>query len=269
MLSPGSTFAGYSILDRLNQGGMADIYVATDPNGRRVVLRILLPEHRFHWKSRKRFQWGCTVMAALQHPNVVRLLDSGTFNDRLYAVLEIVDGPNLKERLLRNDAGLATHRVQLLLGMAAGLSHIHERGFLHLDFKPENVLVDHSYQPKLIDLDLSIPRPPKPKTMPQLAGTLSYLAPEQIAREPVDERADIFAFGVTAYEMISGRKPVTGNSRQEVLEKYANFNQHVKPLRSWVPDVPPFIERVIVKCLEKDVTRRYPSLQLVLRDLQI
>jgi serine/threonine-protein kinase len=268
MLPAGSTFAGYTILDRLNQGGMADIYVATDQAGRKIILRILLPEHRYHWRSNRRFRWGCEVLAKLEHPNVVRLYGAGSFQGRPFAILEFVDGPNLKETILRSDPILHSHRLKMLTGMAAGLSHIHERGFLHLDFKPENVLVNHDHDPKIIDLDLSIPRPDHPKRSSVLSGTLAYLAPEQIASEPVDERADIFAFGVTAYEMVTGRKPITGNTRHEILQKYAHFNQHVKPPRTYLPDLPVFIETVILKCLEKDVARRYPSLQLVLRDLQ-
>jgi len=264
----GTSFAGYSIHERLSHGGMADIYLVTDRLGQQFALRLMLPELRFHWRSKRRFSWGCEVMRQLDHPNVVHLFDCGKRNGRRYAVIEFVDGSNLKELILRNDLSLRSHQLQLLTGMAAGLAHIHERGFLHLDFKPENVLITKNYDPKITDFDLSIPRPEKPRKASTLSGTPSYLAPEQIAREPVDERADIFAYGVTAYEMLSGKKPVTGNTRDEVLRKYAEFDAHLKPLRVHVPDVPHTIERVILKCLEKDVTRRYPSMGLVVRDLQ-
>ena len=112
------------------------------------------------------------------------------------------------------------------------------------------------------------PRPAKPCRSHSASGTLAYWAPEQIAKEPLDERADIFAYGVTAYEMITGKRPITGNTREEILAKYADFNQHLVPLRDRVPNVPPTLERVILKCLEKDVDRRYPSMSLVVRDLQ-
>lgn len=248
---------------------MADIYLAQNNSGQKVVLRILLPEHRFHWRSRRRFRWGCEVLSQLHHTNVVQFFGYDSFAGRPYAVIEYVDGGNLKEHIIRNDPLLRTHQARLLTGMAAGLAHIHERGFLHLDFKPENIVLTRQYDPKLVDLDLSVRRPPHPKRHAILSGTLVYLAPEQVARQPVDERADIFAFGLTAYEMISGKKPVAGNSRAELLQKYAAFDAHLKPLRSQVADVPVQIEQMILKCLEKDVSRRYPSMQLVLRDLQI
>jgi len=225
-------------------------------------------EYRFSWGRIRQFRWGCKVLSQLDHPNVVHYFGQGKFRGFRYAVLEYVDGPNLKEKILRGDPLLRANQLKLLTGMAAGLAHVHERGFVHLDFKPENVLVPKSYDPKIVDFDLAIVRPPRPKKVATLSGTPAYLAPEQIAREPVDERADIFAYGVTAYEMLTGKKPITGNTREEVLQKYANFNEHLKPLRTHVADVPHSVERVILKCLEKDMARRYPSMSLVVRDLQ-
>jgi serine/threonine protein kinase len=264
----GTTFAGYTILERINRGGMADIYLAADQSGQRFVMRILLPALRFHWTSRRRFRWGCEVESQLQHPNIVRCIRYGSFRGSLYAVLEHVDGPNLKERILRADPLLVEHRLRLLVGMASGLAHVHERGFLHLDFKPENVLVGKNAEPKILDFDLSVLRPAEPKRAAKLSGTPAYLAPEQILGQPVDERADIFAFGLTAYETVTGKKPITGETIQQVIRKYANFEEHVKPPRVHTPDLAHNLERIILKCLERDVARRYPSMALVVRDLQ-
>lgn len=268
MLVTGQTFAGYTILAKLAQGGMATIYVARDSVGNQFVLRVLLPALRFSWKSSRKFRWGCEVMSKFEHPNIIHLFAHGKFKGRRYALMEYVTGGNLKERIIHNDPILRTERLKLLAGMASGLAHIHERGFLHLDFKPENVLLTANVDPKITDFDLAIVRPQRPRRASQLSGTPSYLAPEQILGEPVDERADIFAFGITAYEMLSNHKPVTGDNRAEMLQKYANFSAHLKPLRSYVADVPPILERIVMKCLEKDVNKRYPSMALVLRDLQ-
>jgi serine/threonine protein kinase len=264
----GTTFASFSILEKINRGGMADIYLVADRQGQRFTLRVLLPEFRLRWGRIRQFRWGCKVLSQLDHPNVVHYFGEGKFRGFRYAVQEYVDGPNLKEKILRNDPLLRANQLKLLTGMAAGLAHVHERGFIHLDFKPENVLVPKGYDPKIIDFDLAIVRPTHPKKVASLSGTPAYLAPEQIARAPVDERADIFAYGVTAYEMLTGKKPITGNTREEVLQKYANFDEHLKPLRTHMPDIPHGVERVILKCLEKDTARRYPSMSLVVRDLQ-
>jgi serine/threonine-protein kinase len=264
----GTTFASYSVHERINRGGMADIYLVTDRNEQKFILRLLLAEFRFNWVASRRFRWGCEVECKLDHPNVAHCFETGKFRGRRFAILEYVDGPNLKERILRSDPVLVSDRLHLLTGMAAGLAHVHERGFLHLDFKPENVLVSKSSEPKIIDFDLAIPRPAEPKRAAKLSGTPAYLAPEQILRQPVDERADIFAYGLVAYEMLTGKKPITGDTKEEVMQKYADFNQHLKPLRAYLPNVPPMIDRVILKCLERDVSRRYPSMSLVVRDLE-
>lgn len=264
----GTTFANFTVLERINRGGMADIFSSTDPAGNRFTLRVMLPEYHFNWGRISRFKWGCKVLSRLDHPNIVHFYGYGKFRGQRYAVLEYVDGPNLKELILKSDPQLRANQLKLLHGMAAGLAHVHERGYVHLDFKPENVVVSSHYEPKIVDFDLAIERPTHPRRILTVSGTPSYLAPEQIARDPVDERADIFAYGLTAYEMLSGRKPVTAGTRAELMQKYAQFNEHLKPLRTYVKDLPQFIERVVLKCLEKDMARRYPSMSLVVRDLQ-
>ena len=264
----GSTFANFTVLEKINRGGMADIFLVSDKQDQRFILRVLLPEFRFTWKRIRQFKWGCKVMQQLDHPNVVHYYEGGRFHGFWYAILERVDGPNLKEAILRNDVNLRANQLKMITAMAAGLAHVHERGFLHLDFKPENILVPKNYEAKLVDFDLAIPRPTKPKKASILSGTPLYLAPEQLAREPVDERADIFSFGITAYELLTGKKPITGDTQDDILKKYANFNTHLRPPRALVPDIPQSIERVILKCLEKEPARRYPAMSLVVRDLQ-
>ncbi len=249
---------------------MADLYIATDAVGNRYTLRILRTELQTDHARSRQFAAGCRALSELNHPNIVHLYEKGKHEGALYAVLQYLDGWNLKERILRRDIGLKTHRLHLLLGMAASLSHVHEHRYLHLDFKPENIMVSDSYNPTLIDFDLAIPRPEKPRRLPAQSGTLAYWAPEQIAREPVDERADVFAFGVTAYEMLTGKKPVTGSSREEILAKYANFNDHLVPLiTDRASGIPTSIAQTITNCLEMNVDRRYPTMSLVVRDLQI
>ncbi len=268
LLTLGTTFAGYTLLEKLAEGGMAIIYLARNIAGDHLVLRVLRPQLRFNWTSTHRFRRGCETLSHLDHPNIVHYFSHGIIQGQHYNLREYVDGANLKELIFRNDPLLAAQRLKLLLGMASGLSHIHERGYIHLDFKPENIMLSHEGTPKIIDFDLSIPRPTKPKRASSLSGTPAYLAPEQILRQPVDERADIFAFGLTAYEMISGKKPVTADNRAELFQRYTRFDEHFKPLHFYVPNVPATIEQVIFKCLEKDPSRRYPSMSLVLRDLQ-
>ena len=264
----GTKFAGYSVLEKLKSGGQAELFLAADETGQRYALRLLHASLRWRWKSRRRFWSGCETESKLNHPNVVRCFSFGKSDGRPYAILEYVNGPNLKECILRNEEVLSLQRLHLLVGMASGLQHIHESGFMHLDFKPENVVVTEDCDPKIVDFDLAQPRPDIPTRIRKLSGTPAYLAPEQFLRQPVDERADIFAFGLTAYEMMTGRKPIVGETLAQVIRKYENFDAYFKPPRVLVPEIPIDIERVILKCLERDVTRRYPTMGLVVRDLQ-
>jgi serine/threonine protein kinase len=264
----GTRLGAYILHERINSGGMADIYYATDDAGRAFAIRVLLPQYRFHFKRIRQFRWGCTVLTHFDHDNIVKIYDIGKIRGHRFAVMEFVDGPNLKELMLRGDEGIAQHQLQLLIGMASALAHVHERGFIHFDFKPENVLVPKTYAPKLVDFDLAVPRPSRPKKFSSLAGTPAYLAPEQLAGQPLDERVDIFAFGITAYEVLTGKKPVTGISHAEVLQKYAHFDQFLKPPRAHNPNIPLALERIVVKCLQKDPEKRYPTMALALRDLQ-
>jgi serine/threonine-protein kinase len=264
----GSTFANFQVLEKIGQGGTADIYVVNDQTGQRYALRVLRAEHRYNWRRIWRFRRECVLLELFDHPNIVHGFGHGKFRGQRYSIREYVEGGNLKDRILRSDPQVQVHRLKLLTGMATGLAHIHEHGYMHLDFKPENVLVTAAYEPKIVDFELCTRRPDRPKRIGKMPGTPAYLAPEQIARQPIDERVDIFAYGVTAYEMLTGKKPVTGNTVQEVLQKYARFDEHLKPLHTHVPTIPPNIERVVLKCLEKDPDRRYPAMSLVVRDLQ-
>lgn len=264
----GSTFANFQVLEKIGQGGTADIYLVTDDLGRRFALRVLRAEHRYSWRRLWRFRKECALLELFNHPNITRGFGHGRFHGLRYSVREYVEGGNLKDRILRSDPLLQVNRLRLLIGMAAGLAHIHEHGYMHLDFKPENVLVTRDYDPKIVDFELATRRPSQPQRVGRMPGTPAYLAPEQIARQPIDERVDIFAYGVTAYEMLTGRKPVTGNTLEEVLQKYAHFDEYLKPLRHHVPNLPHALERVVLKCLEKDPARRYPAISLVVRDLQ-
>ena len=151
--------------------------------------------------------------------------------------------------------------------MAEGLEHMHENGFMHLDFKPENVLVTRNASVRLVDFDLAKPIPNPPKKMSKNPGTPAYMAPEQLQRQPIDHRVDIFAFGVAAYELLTNNKPFAGETPGEILGKQLDRSDFVMP-RDYNPDLPANLEKVVLKCLEHDPLKRYPFLSLLVHDLK-
>src|SRR5260221_1315476 len=173
-------------------------------------------------------------------------------------VMDYVEAANLKELFARQDPILAENVAQILIDMAAALEHVHENGFMHLDFKPENVLVTRNGRVRLVDFDLAQPIPEKPKKMTKKnPGTPSYMAPEQLLGEPITHRVDIFSFGVAAYELLTNQKPFPGETPGEIVKRQLDRSSFVQP-REYNSDMPASLEKGIMKCLEREPDRRYP-----------
>jgi serine/threonine-protein kinase len=198
---------------------------------------------------------------------VIGYIESGKINRILYCLMEYVESSNLKMLFARNDPVLQENVGNILIDMAVALEHVHDSGFMHLDFKPENVLVTRNAGVRLVDFDLAQPRPDKPKKFSKNPGTPAYMAPEQLLREPYDHRADMFAYGVTAYELLTGQKPFAGDTPDEILRKQLNRDGLVPP-RDFNAAIPPVLEKVILKSLERDPEKRYPIMSVLVHELQ-
>ena len=262
-------FAGKFYLQELiNSGGMAEIWLVTDGRGKPFALRKLKRELRFNLLARRRFLRGCEVLSKLNESEfIVGYVEHGKAGGIYYMVMDYVEASNLKELFARQDPVLAKNVAQILIDMASGLEHVHESGFMHLDFKPENVLVTRNGNVRLIDFDLAQPIPEKPVKLSKNPGTPGYMAPEQLKRGPVDARADIFAYGVSAYELVTNHKPFPGETPAEILaSQMDNFTP--VPVREHNPEIPPALEKVILKCLQREPDRRYPFMSVLSRDLQ-
>ena len=143
---------------------------------------------------------------------------------------------------------------------------MHDSGFMHLDFKPENVLVNRDGHVRLVDFDLAQKRPNKPIKLAKNPGTPAYMAPEQLLREPIDHRVDIFAYGVSAYELVTGQKPFPGESADEILRRQREGG--LKAPLDLNSQLPPALSRLIVKCLDRDPNKRYPIMSVAVLELQ-
>jgi len=260
-------FGRFYLQELINSGGMADIWVATDPQGAAFALRRLHDDLRFNFIARRRFTRGCEILAKIhEHEKVIGYYEHGKIKGTPYLLMEYVEGSNLKQLLGRNDPALADNVAQIMIDMASALEHVHESGFLHLDFKPENVLVTRNASVRLVDFDLAQPKPEEPKKMSHNPGTPAYMAPEQLQRDGIDQRTDIFAFGVSAYEVVTLAKPFPGDTPEEILRK--QLNDELIPPRELNPDIPDALEKVILKCLACDRAERYPFMSVVVRHLE-
>lgn len=264
----GQDFAGYAITRRLANGGITQLCVGVDDAQHRYVIRRLRPEHATDRRMRAAFQHGGEILAKLSHPNIVKLVRSGIFQDQPYMVIEYVDGPSMRELILHRSALLHLNPVSMMREMAAALSYVHVAGFWHLDFKPENLVVEADGWVVLVDFDLALERKPKPVKVSPLPGTFAYLPPEAHAKGLVDDQTDIYAFGVTCYEMLTAHKPFESITLDEGRRLQLDPHARPKPLRAFDVHIAPGIERLIFKCLAHHQSDRYPSMSLVQRDLE-
>jgi serine/threonine protein kinase len=260
----------FRLHELINRGGTAEIWLASDQQGRTVALRRLHTNGFFDFKIRKQFMRGCEILSRIHdHEHVIGYVEHGKIDGTYYLVMEYVEGANLKQMLARSDPVLHEHVAQLLIDMAVALEHVHDFGYMHLDFKPENVLVTPNASIRLLDFDLAEPIPEKPKKLSSNAGTPAYMSPEQLLREPLDQRADMFSFGVTAYEVLTNHKPFIGVTQEEVLRRQLDHDHPITPPKRLNADIPVALERIVMRCLERDMEKRYPSMIILRRELEL
>lgn len=261
-------FGRFYLQELINRGGVSDIWVATDQDRRTFALRRMRNKSIFNFADRRRFLHGCEVLSKIHHCEyVINYLEHGKIEGCPYLLMDYVESSNLKILLSRGDDVLAENVAQILIDMALGLEFVHDSGFIHLDFKPENILVTRNASVRLIDFDLARLKPIEPKKMPgKNPGTPAYMAPEHLQGLAIDQRADIFAFGVTAYEVLTGQKPFPGDSPAEILR--VQLNDELAAPRELNADIPAALEKVILKCIKRDMDERYPYMSVVARDLQ-
>ena len=258
----------YTLHERINAGGMSEIWLATNEVGQSVAVRLMLNNSLLAFTERKRFLTGAEVLEHLPpHPCVIGYVEHGKIDGELVLVMEYVEGENLKLRMGANDPVLAENIAQVLIDLAEALEHLHDHGFMHLDFKPENVVMTRNGSIRLVDFDLAQPIPNPPRKLDRNPGTPQYMAPEQLLRQPVDHRADLWAFGVTAYELLTFRKPFPGDTADLVLKRQLDRSEFSTP-RSLNGDIPAGLERIILRCLEKDMERRYPVTSVLVHELR-
>jgi len=248
---------------------MADIWLATDGRGKAHALRLMHDRLKFNLAARRRFVHGCEILSRIgDHEGIIGYFEHGRIKRQLYLLMEYVEADNLKDLYARHDPVLLENVARILLDMAGALEHMHNNGFMHLDFKPENVLVTRNAKVRLIDFDLAQEIPEKPvKTSKKNPGTPAYMAPEQLLGQPISHHVDLFSYGAAAFELLTNQKPFPGETPVEILSHQLDRSEFVAP-RQLNPDIPAALEKVILRCLEQDPGRRYPFIGVMVRELQ-
>jgi eukaryotic-like serine/threonine-protein kinase len=268
-IEPHPTFGPYRLHELINSGGMADLWLVTTQKEETFALRLMHRRLRFNLMAKRRFLRGCEILSKIHnHQHVIGYHEHGKLDGRMYLVMEYVEGANLREMLHLNDPLIVDKVWDILMDMAFALEHVHDSGFMHLDYKPENLIISRNGQLRLIDFDLALPRPEQPIQLRKYGGTPAYMAPEQLLHQPVDHRADLFAFGVTAYELLTRQRPFPGETAEEILRKQLDRTADFLSPREHNPDLSVPMEKVILKCLERDPDKRYPFISVLIRDLQ-
>lgn len=259
-------FGPYRLQELINSGGMCEIWVASDAHGKTFALRHLQGRLKFNLMARKRFFHGCEILSKIHdHDYIIGYVDHGKIENLPYLLMEYVESSDLKQLMVRGDAVLEENIANILINAAVAIEHLHDSGFMHLDFKPENLLVTRNGNIRLVDFDLAQPKPDKPKKFSKNPGTATYMPPEQLQHQAIDHRVDIYAYGVTAYELLTSRKPFAGDSAAEISRKQQS--EAVVPPSEY-NEIPPGLEKIVLKCLERDPDKRYPHASVLVRDLQ-
>jgi len=262
----------YELEEEIARGGMSHVYRARrKADNALVAIKIITPEHSaLAEQLEKIFQKGSEgeVAASLRHPNIVRTYEYGKVGNQYFIVMEFIDGPNLKLLIDSADPRWREQRFRILLEAGRGLLQIHQHRLIHRDFCPKNILLNSHGTPKIIDFGLAIPANFKGKWQFDRSGTASYMAPEQVRGQPVDVRTDIYAFGVSAYEIITGRRPFAeSRTRTGKMEPHLNI-EPPRP-RQVDPSVPIPLDHIIVKAMEKAPERRYQTMDVLMKELQL
>lgn len=282
-LSNGARLGPYEILGPIGSGGMGEVFRARDTRlGREVAVKILPERLADNAHALARFEKEARAVAALSHPNILAIHDFGRDNNVAYAVMELLEGESLDRRLSR-EALSWKKALEIGSAVADGLASAHARGIVHRDLKPANVFVTPEGQVKILDFGLArqdsilaqgdaTARPTEvaPDTEPgTVLGTVGYMSPEQVRGKPADARSDIFSLGCILYELLTGGRAFRGNTAAETLA--AVLRDHPADIPASDRAIPPAINAVVRRCLEKSPEERFQSardLAFALKEIQ-
>src|SRR5712691_8285654 len=283
----GRELGAYSIQAKIGEGGMAQVYKAYHARLRReVAIKVILPQVADQSGFHERFEREAQLAASLEYRNIVAVYDFSQVGNLTYLVMQYVGGGTLRD-LPRKEGHIEPHQaVQYAIQMARALHHAHQRGIVHRDVKPQNMLISTGENHELLLSDFGIAKlfdsssqetilqsapgsvrlNPSLTSVDQMVGTAEYMAPEQINRQPVDARTDVYALGIVLFQMLTGQIPFSSTTVQGLL--FQHVYTPPRPIREVNPSISPAVEQIILQALAKTPAHRYQSAEAMARALE-
>jgi serine/threonine protein kinase len=268
--APFTHLGRYRVLRELGRGAMGVVYLAEDESLQRqvAVKTLLLPEEEDSADRRNleaRFIQEAKAAGGLNHPGIITIHDLGRQGDWLYIAMELLEGAELTERLLPGPLPL-DEAVDIAAQVASALAAAHERGVVHRDIKPGNIMLLPGRHAKIMDFGIARMRSSDVRTQSgTMMGSPKYMSPEQVGGHPVDLRSDIFSLGSVLYEMVTGRPPFVGENLGVLLT--AILRETPAPMEQLRAGVPPALEQVVARAMHKNPRQRYQDAEEMARDL--
>lgn len=266
-LTSGTMISHYRIIEKIGAGGMGEVFLAEDTRLKRNVALKFLPSHLvLHEEIKTRFLREAQAVAKLNHPNIVTIYDVSEFNGRPFFAMEHVEGHLLHHFAHEKPLPLDTV-VDYAIQVCQGIGEAHRAGVIHRDIKATNIIVDTKGRARLLDFGLAaVAGDDKLTKTGSTLGTVAYMSPEQVSGRDIDQRSDLFSFGVVLYELLAGRTPFRRDSEGATLR--AIMQDTPEPLGRYKSDIPQKLQQVIDKLLEKDRAMRYQTAEDIIADLK-
>lgn len=267
MLNPGTYLQGrYEILEKIGSGGMSVVYKAKCHTlNRLVAIKVLKEEFASDENFVSKFKMEAQAAARLSHPNIVNVYDVVDEENLHYIVMELIEGITLKSYIEKKELLDSKEAIGIAIQVAQGIAAAHEQHIIHRDIKPQNMIISKDGKVKVADFGIARAVSSQTVNSSAAVGSVHYISPEQARGGYCDERSDIYSFGITLYEMVTGRVPFEGDNTVAVA--LAHLEDPVVPPGDYNPQVYPGLEDIILKCTKKKPDRRYGSMEEVIHDL--
>jgi serine/threonine protein kinase/Tfp pilus assembly protein PilF len=267
--SPGDKFGSrYRIIEEIGRGGMGRVYKAKDQElNINVALKMIRPAFSSNPRFIQRFKEETLLSRSISHENVIRIHDLGDVEDIKFISMDYIKGHDLKELIHTSGTLSIQTAISITRQICEGLKAAHQKDIIHLDLKPRNIMLDSEGQVYIMDFGVARYLGTLDTVQEKkLIGTPAYISPEQIKGEEVDKRSDIYSLGIILFEMLTGKRPFEADS----LDDYFDMHIHKKPPHpsEIIPQIPPFLDDIVLKCLKKDKNNRYQSVKEILEELQ-